>query len=82
MPPRGRRRPRARRRSARASPAQRRSSVVLPEPFGPVTSEEAAALDVEVDSREDALLAVALRQPARADHSEHVREHEERRRRR
>ena len=38
---------------------------------------EAAAFDVEVDSGEDALLAVPLRETACADHDEHVRQHEE-----
>ena len=51
-----------------ASPASTRRSVVFPEPFGPVTSRKPPAASIEVETGEDAPLAVALRQAARADH--------------
>jgi len=50
-----------------ASPAQSRSSVVFPEPFGPVTSRKPPR-EVEVEPLEHALVAVALAEPAGADH--------------
>ena len=61
-------RPRACRRSGSPSPAQRRSSVVLPAPFGAGDDEEAAALELEVEPAQHALLAVVLREAGRADH--------------
>ena len=40
----------------------------MPEPFGPVTSRKPPVGDLDVEAGEDAPVAVALREPARADH--------------
>ena len=52
-----------------ARPASTRSSVVLPEPFGPVTSRKPPSASSTSTSGEDAPVAVALREPARGDHA-------------
>ena len=44
----------------------------MPEPFGPVTSRNPPACEVEVDPVEDAPVAVALREAAGADHDRYT----------
>ena len=71
------------RRSATSSPATSRSSVVLPEPFGPGDEQEPAALDVEVEPVEDPLRRRSRRrEAARADHERDVQRARRRRTRR
>ena len=49
-----------------ASPAQSRSSVVLPDPFGPVTTRNPSRATLELDAAQNALVAVPLLQSPRA----------------
>ena len=53
--------------SAAARPASTRSSVVLPDPFGPVTSRKPPSGSVEVEPRQDARVAEPLREAARRE---------------
>ena len=52
-----------------ARPARRRSSVVFPLPFGPVTTAKPAARDGDVHAAQHALAAVPLLDVASADHA-------------
>ena len=71
------RRPRARPRSAATSPATSRSSVVLPEPFGPVTRTNPPRSTSSSSPSKIRFDAVPHRKPARADHDATSSEDEE-----